>query len=51
LMDMQNWENFGLLNRKSFQGQLVFLLPESASTYTLSYDHTFRNYKIIWNEI
>lgn len=51
LMDMQNWENFSVLNRKSFQGLLVFLLPDSASTFTLSYDHTFRNYSIIWNPI
>jgi hypothetical protein len=47
--EIQNWETTDLLSRKTFQGELVFLLPDSASTFTLDYD-AYLNYKIIWNK-
>jgi hypothetical protein len=46
--EIQNWETIGLLSRKTFQGELVFLLPDSASTFTLDYD-AYIDYNIIWN--
>jgi hypothetical protein len=50
LLEMENWENVDIRNGGTFEGTLVFQLPESVSSFTLDYD-AFQDYNIFWNEI
>ncbi len=53
LVLMKNWETTDVLDGETFQGTIVFQIPESAESFTLGYDDEsdLAEYKIVWNEI
>ncbi|UCC57593.1 MAG: DUF4352 domain-containing protein [Candidatus Bathyarchaeum sp.] len=48
---LEDWMTVDVLDGETFQGILMFQIPESASSFTLVYESAFSEYKIVWNEI
>ena len=51
LVLLEDWMTVDVLDGETFQGILMFQIPESASSFTLVYESAFSKYKIVWNEI
>lgn len=51
LVLLEDWETVDVLDGESFQGTLMFQIPESASSFSLVYESAFSEYDIVWNEI
>jgi hypothetical protein len=51
LVLMENWMTVDVLDGETFQGTIMFQIPESASSFTLDYESAFNEYKIVWSEI
>ena len=51
LVLMEDWETVDVLDGETFQGTIVFQIPESADSFTLGYESSLAEYKIVWNEI
>jgi hypothetical protein len=44
------WAKVFVLNGETFGGTLLFQIPESASSYAVSYEAVLSNYNIIWTK-
>jgi hypothetical protein len=44
------WDIVIILNGETFGGTLLFQIPESASSYAVSYEAVLSNYNIIWTK-
>jgi hypothetical protein len=47
---LDDWETVDILNMGTFQGTVVFQVPESATSFSIGYDSYFNTYNIVWTE-